>query len=123
MKANEFVKKFGWCVARDVLSKAPLCAHKFDVVDGKVIYLQKVEDSLYWYNQPRKQYDHFSMDCEKYLLADLKRLVESHELVEVYGGLDKAKTRCYPAKHVTMESYHNLKQAIADVESCLEVTK
>ena len=53
---------------------------------------------------------------------DLKRLVESHELVEFYGGLDKAKTRCYPAKHVTMESYHNLKQAIADVESCMEVS-
>ena len=49
---------------------------------------------------------------------DLKRLVKSHELVELYGGLDKAKIRCYPAKHVTMESYRNLKQAIADVESC-----
>ena len=56
-------------------------------------------------------------------LADLKRLVESHELVGFYGGLDKAKLRCYPAKHVTMESYHNLKQAIADVESCMESDK
>lgn len=54
---------------------------------------------------------------------DLKRLVESHEFVELYGGLDKAKIRCYLAKHVTMESYHNLKQAIADVESCLEVNQ
>lgn len=58
----------------------------------------------------------------KEMSDDLKRLVESHELVELYGGLDKAKLRCYPAKHVTMESYHNLKQAIADVESCMEVS-
>ena len=82
MKANEFVKKFGWDEAKIVLSKIPLCAHKFDVVEGKVIYLQKVEDSLYWYNKPRKQYDYLSLDCEKYLLDDLRFLVESHELVE-----------------------------------------
>ena len=121
MKANEFVKKFGWCVARDVLSKAPLCAHKFDVVDGKVIYLQKVEDSLYWYNQPRKQYDHFSMDCEKYLLADLKRLVESLELVEVYGGLEDAKKelqRQSILRWINPET-EGLRVAIADVESLL----
>ena len=39
--------------------------------------------------------------------------------VKSYGGLDKAKLRCYPTKHLTMESYHTLKQAIIDVESCL----
>ena len=49
---------------------------------------------------------------------ELKRLVESHELVDSLGGLDKAKKRCYPAKHLTMDSFYKLKQAIADVESC-----
>ena len=47
----------------------------------------------------------------------LKQLVESHELVENWGGLDDAKFAlqlvCYPER---------LKQAIADVESCMEVS-
>ena len=119
MKANEFVKKFGWAEAEIVLSKIPLCAHKFDVVDGKVIYLQKVEDSLYWYNKPRKQYDYFSIDCEKYLLNDLKRLVESWELVEKFGGLENAKIELKSVDYNSEKDfYDNLKQAIADVESC-----
>ena len=49
----------------------------------------------------------------------LKRLVESHELVESYGGLKEAKTICNLAKYVVIEYYYKLKQAIADVESCL----
>ena len=91
MKANEFVKKFGLDLA------------KLDVRAVKSGFIKR--ESLV---------EHYGFD----ILDDLKRLVESHELVELYGGLDKAKLRCYPAKHVTMESYHNLKQAIADVESC-----
>ena len=53
----------------------------------------------------------------------LKRLVESHELVGTYGGLGSAKFYLeskyreisHPKTHAT------LKQAIADVESCMEV--
>ena len=47
---------------------------------------------------------------------ELKRLVESHELMELKGGLDAAKN--------IVKSQHNLYtdmrlvQAIADVESC-----
>ena len=44
---------------------------------------------------------------------ELKRLVESHELVDKVGGLDEAKIYVpdgYKSKR--------LKQAIADVESC-----
>ena len=65
---------------------------------------------------------------------DLKRLVESHELVESRGGLGAAKHELILLqKHlkntfgyvtiITSEKIENLKQAIADVESCLEVTK
>lgn len=53
-----------------------------------------------------------------FTISELKQIVESHELVEGYGGLEKAKLRCYPAKHLTMQSYHALRGAIADVESC-----
>lgn len=59
---------------------------------------------------------------EDALTGDLKRLVKSHELVRLHGGLDAAK------KHVDRTvfklSYQiiELKQAIADVESCMEVS-
>ena len=64
---------------------------------------------------------------------DLKRLVESHELVKSRGGLDAAKHELILLqKHlkntfgyvtiVASEKIENLKQAIADVESCMEVS-
>lgn len=56
----------------------------------------------------------------KVSFLDLKRLVESHELVEKVGGLENAKTfdkDCmYCITHLT--DLDSLKQAIADVESC-----
>ena len=63
------------------------------------------------------------------LTNDLKRLVESHELVESRGGLDAANHELILLqKHlnntfgyvtiITSEKIENLEQAIADVESC-----
>ena len=46
----------------------------------------------------------------------LKRLVESHELVENWGGLADAKFALQLVRYP-----ERLKQAIADVESCMEV--
>ena len=91
MKANEFVKKFGWERSR--------AASKMHIADF-----------CRCFDLPMS----FLIDMRD----DLKHLVESHELVGKVGGIEKAKLRCYPAKHLTMDSYHRLKQAIADVESC-----
>lgn len=51
---------------------------------------------------------------------DLKRLIESHELVEKVGGMDKAKMllRMRIAAEL-YESADEIEKAIADVESCL----
>ena len=49
---------------------------------------------------------------------DLKRLIESWELVEKLGGINKAKDYV-PDGYKSVQ----LKQAIADVESCLEADK
>lgn len=86
MKANEFVKKYGWEYAKHILN----------------------EDSV------------ILVDLD---YAHLKRLVESHELVESYGGLDKAKKRLStehsePYYNYSQRLVNSLKQAIADVESC-----
>lgn len=51
------------------------------------------------------------------LLEDLKRLVESHELVECMGGLDEAKYILKMAE-LNGHKYEKTQKAIADVESC-----
>ena len=54
------------------------------------------------------------------VVEDLKRLVESHELVESYGGLENAKGLVGHFKFI--DCVHiipdGLEQAIVDVESC-----
>lgn len=50
-------------------------------------------------------------------LDDLKRLVESHELVMDYYGLTRAKEHA-ESNYTAPELKAALKQAIADVESC-----
>lgn len=52
-----------------------------------------------------------------HLTDELKRLVESYELVESYGGLEDATKVCIQL-HCKGVGDHRLKQAIADVESC-----
>ena len=87
MKANEFVKKFG--------SKS----------------------AKYWidhFNNVNTLPDEF-INTE--FLGDLKRLVESHELVRDYYGLTRAKEHA-ESNYTAPELKAALKQAIADVESC-----
>ena len=96
MKANEFVKKFGWGeVIKFVGWYGGDTSFKFLKVKEQTI-------SVHSGDQP---YD-FHID-------DLKRLVESHELVESWGGLADAKVAVKVSRH---KKY--LKKAIADVESC-----
>ncbi len=93
MKASEFVKKFGLKLAqRDIAA-----------LDSGFI---KLEDFL----------EHYGFD----ILDDLKRLVESHELVQCYGGYDLAKNvmQITPLRKSSYDFIEKLKQAIADVESC-----
>ena len=107
MKANEFVREDGLYAFKHALAQLSFKPKMF-----LVVYQYECE----FVNEIKPNHGNcvFSYD-------DVKRLVESHELVEFYGGLDKAKLRCYPAKHVTMQTYHALRDAIADVESCMEV--
>ena len=93
MKANEFIKKFG----RDVSTKLSkeMRGITESVADGVAGWGQSEWDKL-------------------------KRLVESHELVEKVGGLENAKTfdedSVYCIAHLT--DLDSLKKSIADVESC-----
>ena len=62
---------------------------------------------------------------EDALTGDLKRLVESHELVEKYkrGRGIRFRVRWGMYRYGDTQEYNDrLKQAIADVESCMEVS-
>ena len=97
MKAKKYIKKYSAVKAKELVSSIINTVS----VNGHVCDPCFITD-----------------DGEHVGYNDLKRYVDSHEWVESYGGLEKAKMRCYPAKHLTMQSYHKLKQAILDVESC-----
>lgn len=55
----------------------------------------------------------------KFEKSELKKLINSHELVERMGGVDKAKHEAYLlTMNVVGFNPAQLEQAIADVESC-----
>ena len=92
MKAIEFVKKFGW--------------------DEVISELSKTQDSVVvmWLGSQSNDYA---------LVKDLKRLVESHELVESYGGLENAKDEYFSCVQ-NNEPASYIAKAILEVESCNE---
>lgn len=55
----------------------------------------------------------FTNDCE------LKRLVESHELVESFGGINACHETLYMLHELT-ENPEPIREALADVESCYD---
>lgn len=99
MRANEFVKKFGL---------------------SHTVYLLKDTELTEFAIHSNCAGKHY---MDTVCVSDLKRLVESHELVGRFGGLEMAKG---VAAIDDNESYlgerfgpcDELKQAIADVESC-----
>lgn len=107
MKANEFVKKFWWDKAREV-----------------VVYRDKHAKKCNTYifiggNGGYSTSESYTTDGLNVNVNDLKHLVESHELVEQYGGLDRAKLHIEYRKKSNSYILPNLVKAIADVESCL----
>lgn len=102
MKATEFVKKFGWDEAKGLIAKHEKC-YMPDVFD---MWSDELQDFVL---------------CTKYAsfdMSDLKRLVESYELVQSYGGLSKSRKWIERTVFKLSDSMIALKQAIADVEAC-----
>ena len=101
MKANEFIKKFGLGEAKALLTKheKSFMPRVFDM------WSDELQDFVL-----AEKYASFDMD-------DLKRLVESHDLVESYGGLEKSKLKVQ-GNRLSYKRLALLSKAIADVESC-----
>lgn len=123
MKASEFVKKFGLDAAKDILENRRSWIDKKSgrkLTDNSFVLKSKTYEyaigTLYMGNF--SNYDENSYRVDEVNLLLLKRLVDSHELVMDYYGLTKAKEHA-ESKYTAPELKFALKQAIADVESCL----
>lgn len=98
MKANEFVKKFGWSSLKIAVTLPPFYRYKYvifysDEIDFKNEFIEKHKEYMFE-------------------TREVKRLVESHELVESYGGITEARIK------QAINGNKRLIAAIADVESC-----
>jgi len=138
MKATEFVKKFGLGRAVEVVDSAPesstLVFYHFDVINNELLGPEYYRDGgSQHFDKDNKSWG-FCLDPQIKVvkphdalesLFDLKRLVESHELVEFFGSLDDAIQIYEYSKDMEILSYggreiptKQLGQAIADVEAC-----
>ena len=150
MKANEFVKKFGWGDARGVIKNADTFATHIKFYGGDTLLI----DYIQWDGMriSVKQNDEWIKLSRLYQevpelipINDLKRLVESHGLVERVGGLDRVK-KALDGKHIGYTHFYlhsndryvfldhyvdfipdhaqhigMFNKAIKDVEACKEV--
>lgn len=100
MKANEFVRKFGWVWAKEVVDNQPK-------IDAQI------------FNPYNAKYSSKYTLKKGVSVAHLKRLVESYELVESWGGLEDAKLYDFDSfKDKPNSAGYKLMQAIIDVEKC-----
>lgn len=102
MKANEFVKLYGVNKAKVLLS-----------TQGKTIANLKRE----YTEEQLKEYQGYIVSGDLMSFVELKRIVESHELVD--GDLEYAKKFYADCAFKRDKHLIRYKQAISDVESCM----
>lgn len=120
MKANEFVRNKGFKTAKLITD----CWVDYPETD---VYLPDMMEYTFIAIEPTE-------NCPFVSLRDLKRLIESYELVGNFGGIKRAKRilkKSYKSFNTMVSVVWNdkpfqctiekLEQAIADVESCMEV--
>lgn len=104
MKANEFVKKFGWSSLKIAVTLPRFYRCKYvifysDEIDFKNEFIEKHKEYMFE-------------------TQEVKRLVESHELIESCGGLQSVGEKLTHGMYESRAVIDRLKQAILDVESC-----
>ena len=124
MNAINFIKQHGVDKAREVVEGAP---EKATVVSAETYgYFYKYQDSPLWGRVYRRKdgsewsWTRFSPIINPIELSDLKRLVESADLINSLGGLGEAKEMSENPTWLPDDSTKQLlelDQAIADYES------
>ncbi|AVO91225.1 hypothetical protein LIX10_003028 [Acinetobacter baumannii] len=106
MKPEQFIREFGLGKAREVVEGIP----------SK--YMECYYSTLCYCTKAKKYSDRFNPRIELVNMADLKRLVESIDLVESWGGIEDLKL--YDLSHCKDKpesAGYKLLKAIADYES------
>ncbi|MCO8100943.1 hypothetical protein [Acinetobacter indicus] len=106
MKANEFVKKFGWTGFKIACQHRAINRYKYTIIWS---------DEIGFSNEINKIDADWTFESK-----DVLRLIASHELVEKLGGLESAKKELHRQsilRWINPET-ERLRVAIADVESC-----
>ena len=111
MKANELIRENRWLLDDDMAELKAIILDA-DILGGMKFYCLN--------NSLGHSYDNHGGGVA-ISIDELKRLVESHELVKDYYGLTRAKEHA-ESNYTAPEIKNALKQAIADVESCMEVS-
>ncbi len=108
MKAKDLIKAKGINYAQEIVYNAPSNALEWN--EGFTFKCGQGTDKI------------TKADKEKYFVSipDLRRLVESHELVFEHGSIDRAK-KYANSPYTSPEVKCAIERAIADVEACKEV--
>ncbi|HFF9387327.1 TPA: hypothetical protein ACGFD3_000808 [Acinetobacter baumannii] len=104
MKPEQFIREFGVEKAREVVEGAPDWATHFDLTHKDHYQVEDGEECCL-------------EDLDTVDLSDLKRLVESLDLVEVCGGLVEAKKKMNSESLRSATIEYVLYKAIRDHES------
>lgn len=122
MNAIKFIQDNGVDKARKVVEGAPAFpVFGYCTVTGSYIF-KRANATAYYHNETNSWSEEYAIDL--ILLEDLKRLVESVDLVKSYGGIINAK---HDVKYLDLDWDYDtqrvtrLKQAIADYESIYSI--
>ncbi|MES5770379.1 hypothetical protein ABUE25_00805 [Acinetobacter baumannii] len=126
MKPEQFIRKYGVGKAREVVEyRGSNCcmAQSYSPITRK--YYSVVDDVLYFFSESANQFlkyaDVISSTLDFVDLSDLKRLVESLDLIKFYDGIEKAKLKLAIGTCLSGRPPHprevELRQAIRDHES------
>ncbi|HCA5022827.1 TPA: hypothetical protein MW161_000565 [Acinetobacter baumannii] len=122
MKPEQFIRDFGEKKAREVVEGAPEgSSHLQAIGSGKLIHYLGVEDEdvqLFFIDHWRPTcFDPSDLNDDVFIsLEHLKRLVESLDLVEAYGGIESCKQSLYMLHELT-EDPEPIRDAVRDHES------
>lgn len=125
MSAITFIKQHGVDRAREVVEGAPTESTHFEFIETP-IYMQFCGGDWFWFNTNCNEWllDYPKGITERRRLEELKRLVDSVDIITKVGGIHEAieehtKWMHAPELHLYRigESEERLKQAIADYEA------
>lgn len=121
MNSIKFIQQHGIDKAREIVDGAPETATHFtEALGGHYAKegMLKMKPQWLWFNSINKEW-YYDFAAEDHIhLPDLKRLVESVDLVTAWGGLESTYSKFrYAQEHKNTYAANMIQQAIADCEA------